>query len=113
MRDVNRKSLSEAIDTGTPSGRLFFNFMASLAEMERDLIAEYTRAGPDVARKFSHKHSCKPKMIDSKIESAKNLLASGAPPKNLGASVPTLDCCVPASVHAWRTVFSVSEAAPT
>lgn len=113
MRDVHFKSLSEAIDTGIPSGRLFFNFMASLAEMECDLIVEYTRAGPDVARKFGHKGGRKPKMIDSKIESAKNLLASGAPPKNPGVSVHTLYRCVPASVHAWRTVFSVSEAAPT
>jgi DNA invertase Pin-like site-specific DNA recombinase len=38
------KSLTDAIDTGTPSGR-FFHVMASLAEMERELIVERTRAG--------------------------------------------------------------------
>ncbi|MHB8237726.1 MAG: recombinase family protein, partial [Acidithiobacillus ferrivorans] len=36
-RDVQFKSLTDAIDTGTPSGRFFFHVMASLAEMERDL----------------------------------------------------------------------------
>lgn len=43
----------------------------------------------------------KPKMADSKIESAKKLLASGVPPKdvarNLGVSVPTLYRWVAAS----------------
>ena len=32
---VQFKSLTDAIDTGTPSGRFFFHIMASLAEMER------------------------------------------------------------------------------
>ena len=39
---VQFKSLTDAIDTGTPSGRFFFHVMASLAEMERVLIIERT-----------------------------------------------------------------------
>jgi DNA invertase Pin-like site-specific DNA recombinase len=97
------KSLTDAIDTGTPSGR-FFHVMASLAEMERELIVERTRAGLDVARQLGRKGGRKPKMTGSKIESAKKLLASGVPPKdvakNLGVSVPTLYRWVPASTHA-------------
>ena len=101
---VQFKSLTDAIDTGAPSGRFFFHVMASLAEMERELIVERTRAGLDVARKLGRKGGRKPKMTDSKIESAKKLLASGVPPKdvakNLGVSVPTLYRLVPASAHA-------------
>ena len=52
---VQFKSLTDAIDTGTPSGRFFFHVMASLAEMERELIVERTRAGLDVARKLGRK----------------------------------------------------------
>jgi DNA invertase Pin-like site-specific DNA recombinase len=33
---VQFKSLTDAIDTGTASGRFFFHVMASLAEMERN-----------------------------------------------------------------------------
>ena len=99
-QDVQFKSLTDAIDTGTPSGRFFFHVMASLAEMERELTVERTRAGLDVARPLGRK----PKMTDSKIESAKKLLASGGPPKdvakNLGVSIPTLYRWVPASAHA-------------
>ena len=97
---VQFKSLTDAIDTGTPSGRFFFHVMASLAEMERELIIERTRAGLDVARQLGRK----PKMTESKIESAKKLLASGVPAKdvakNLGVSVPTLYRWVPASTQA-------------
>ena len=34
---VQFRSLTDSIDTGTPSGRFFFHVMASLAEMEREL----------------------------------------------------------------------------
>ncbi|MBD1228228.1 recombinase family protein [Xenorhabdus griffiniae] len=89
-RGIHFKSLTDAIDTGTPSGRFFFHVMASLSEMERELIIERTRAGLDAARQLGRK----PKMTNSKLESAKKLLAGGVPPKNvannLGVSIPTL-----------------------
>jgi DNA invertase Pin-like site-specific DNA recombinase len=101
---VQFKSLTDAIDTGTPSGRFFFHVMASLAEMERELTVERTRAGLEVAKQFGRKGGRKPKMTASKIEAAKKLLASGVPPKdvdrNLGVSIPTLYRWVPASAHA-------------
>ena len=37
---VQFKSLTDAIDTGTASGHLFFHVIASLAEMERELAIE-------------------------------------------------------------------------
>ena len=39
-----------AIDTTTPAGKLIFGIFASLAEFERDLISERTRAGLASAR---------------------------------------------------------------
>jgi len=98
---IQFKSLTDAIDTSTPSGRFFFHVMASLAEMERELTVERTRAGLEVAKQLGRKGGRSRKMTDSKIESAKKLLASGVPPrdvaKNLGVSVPTLYRWVPAS----------------
>jgi len=94
-------SLTDSIDTSTPSGRFFFHVMASLAEMERELTIERTRAGLEVARQLGRKGGRKRRMTDSKIESAKKLLAKGVPPRevadNLGVSVPTLYRWVPAS----------------
>lgn len=103
QRDVQFKSLTDAIDTGTSSGRFFFHVMASLAQMERELTVERTRAGLAVARELGRTGGRKRQMTDSKIKSAKKLLASGIPPrevaKNLGVSVPTLYRWIPASAH--------------
>ena len=104
QHSVHFKNLTDAIDTATPSGRFFFHVMASLAEMERDLMVERTRAGLEAARQLGRKGGRKRKMTDSKIASAKKLLASGVPPrdvaKNLGVSVPTLYRWIPASSQA-------------
>ena len=43
--------------------------------MERELTVERTRAGLEVAKQLGRKGGRKPKMTDSKIESAKKLLA--------------------------------------
>ena len=43
--------LDQAIDTSTPSGRLLFHTLAAVAEFERDLIRERTRAGMAAARR--------------------------------------------------------------
>ena len=101
QQGIQFKSLTDAIDTGTPSGRFFFHVMASLAEMERELTVERTRAGLEVARQLGRKGGRRRQMTESKIESAKKLLANGVPPRdvamNLGVSVPTLYRWIPAS----------------
>jgi DNA invertase Pin-like site-specific DNA recombinase len=47
---VDLVALDQAIDTTTPSGRLLFNVLASIAEFERDLIADRVVAGLKRAR---------------------------------------------------------------
>jgi DNA invertase Pin-like site-specific DNA recombinase len=100
---VQFRSLTDSIDTSTPSGRFFFHVMASLAQMERELTIERTRAGLETARRLGRRGGRKRQMTESKIESAKKLLASGVPPKdvakNLGVSIPTLYRWVPASAN--------------
>jgi DNA invertase Pin-like site-specific DNA recombinase len=98
---VQFKSLTDSIDTATPSGRFFFHVMASLAQMERELIVERTRAGLEIARKLGRIGGRPRRMSESKVKSARKLLASGVPPRevahNLGVSVPTLYRWIPAS----------------
>jgi len=45
QRGVAFRSLTEAMDTGTPGGKLIFHIFASLAEFERSIIRERTKAG--------------------------------------------------------------------
>lgn len=100
-KGIHFKSLTDNIDTSTTAGRFFFHIMASLAQMERELLVERTRAGLEVARKHGRVGGRKRTMTDSKLQSAKRLLADGVPPKNvasdLGVSVPTLYRWLPAS----------------
>lgn len=49
-RGVGFVSLTEQINTGSPSGKLVFHLFASLAEFERNLIKERTQAGLKSAR---------------------------------------------------------------
>ncbi|VAC92233.1 DNA-invertase [Enterobacter cloacae] len=45
QRGIHLKSLTDSIDTSSPMGRFIFHIMSALAEMERELIVERTRAG--------------------------------------------------------------------
>jgi len=49
-KGIEFKSVSESIDTSTSSGKLMFHIIASMAEFERDLIVERTKAGLEAAR---------------------------------------------------------------
>ena len=101
VRGIHFESLTDRIETTTPSGRFFFHVMASLAQMERELIVERTRAGLEAARRKGRVGGRRRKMTEGKVASARQLLAGGMPPRevaqNLGVSVPTLYRWVPAS----------------
>jgi DNA invertase Pin-like site-specific DNA recombinase len=102
-RHVNFKSLTDGIDTKTPAGRFFFHVMASLAQMERELIIERTHAGLEAAKRQGRVGGRKRRMTEGKVEAARKLLSSGTPPRDvaqsLGVSVPTLYRWVPASTR--------------
>ena len=49
-KEVGLKSLQEAIDTTTTTGKLVFHIFGALAEFERNLIRERTQAGLTAAR---------------------------------------------------------------
>jgi DNA invertase Pin-like site-specific DNA recombinase len=71
-----------AIDTTTPAGKLVFGIFASLAEFERDLISERTRAGLASARARGRKGGRRPKMTTAKLRLA--IAAMGKPETNVG-----------------------------
>jgi DNA invertase Pin-like site-specific DNA recombinase len=95
------RSLTDGIDTTTPAGRFFFHVMASLAQMERELLAERTKAGLDAARRRGRVGGRRRQMTPGKVESARRLLKGGMAPRdvaqNLGVSIPTLYRWVPAA----------------
>ena len=60
------------IDTTTPNGKLIFGIFAALAEFERELICERTKAGIEAARSRGRKGGGKRKMTKSKLKIAMN-----------------------------------------
>jgi DNA invertase Pin-like site-specific DNA recombinase len=62
---IGFKSLQEAIDTTTASGKLFFHVFGALAEFERSLIQERTQAGLASARARGRLGG-RPKAMDEK-----------------------------------------------
>lgn len=71
---VELVSLREAIDTGTPTGRMVFTVIASVAELERELIGERVRAGLDRAKREGVKLGRPRVAID--VERARELVAA-------------------------------------
>lgn len=54
-RGIDFQSLTEEVNTASPGGRLVFHIMAALAEFERTLISERTKAGmAEAQRRGSH-----------------------------------------------------------
>lgn len=76
LRDqgIEFRSLTDGIDTTTPAGRFFFHMMAALAEMERDLIRERTKAGLAAARARGRKGGRRFALTPRQIEQARLLL---------------------------------------
>lgn len=101
-RNVDLRSLTDGIDTKTAAGRFFFNIMAALAVMERELILERTRAGLEAARKAGRVGGRPRLMTPGKLAAARTLLAAGTPPRDVastvGVSLATLYRHLPASI---------------
>jgi DNA invertase Pin-like site-specific DNA recombinase len=57
---IGFESVTEAIDTTTPGGRLVFHMFGALAEFERNLLRERTNAGLVAARARGRKGGRKP-----------------------------------------------------
>lgn len=64
QQGIGFQSLQESIDTTTSNGKLVFHLFAALAEFERNLIAERTKAGLDAARARGKKGG-RPKALDA------------------------------------------------
>ncbi|EBK3990076.1 DNA-invertase, partial [Salmonella enterica] len=78
-RGINFRSLTDAIDTSTPMGRFFFHVMGALAEMERELIVERTRAGLAAAREQGRIGGRRPKLTPEQWAQAGRLIRAGVP----------------------------------
>jgi DNA invertase Pin-like site-specific DNA recombinase len=64
-RRIDLESLTEKLDTGSPTGKLVFHVFAALSEFERNLISERTLAGLKAARARGRKGG-RPRKLQTK-----------------------------------------------
>ena len=76
-RGVRLQSITEAIDTETPTGRAMWQLVGVLAELERSMITERTRAGVKEAKKRGVKFGPKPKLTPAQIKHARQQIDKG------------------------------------
>lgn len=76
-RGIHFHSLSENIDSSSSGGRLVFHMMAALAEFERGLISERTRAGMEAAREGGRQIGRRPILSNDQIKAADEALRLG------------------------------------
>lgn len=92
---VGFESINERIETTSAAGKLIFHVFAALAEFERNLIRERTRAGLAAARARGRKGGRKPALEEAQVREIKALLKDpqiqvGTVAKRYGVSRTTL-----------------------
>lgn len=102
QRGVGFRSIHEAIDTTTAAGRLVFHIFGALAEFERSLIVDRTRAGLAAARDRGAKPGRKPSLTTEQAQMVRDLHARG------GYSITAIAAAVGASrATVYRTLEAV------
>jgi len=86
-RGVAFQSLTEAIDTTTPTGRAMWQMIGILAELERSLIQERTQAGRQAAIARGVKLGRKSLLSLQQIAHARQLLDRGEPHDRVAQSL--------------------------
>ena len=71
------RSLTEAIDTTTPAGRMMMQMVGAFAEFERAMLRERTKAGLDAARQEGRVGGRRPKLSPPQQDEIRKMVAEG------------------------------------
>jgi DNA invertase Pin-like site-specific DNA recombinase len=71
------RSLTEAIDTTTPAGRMMMQMVGAFAEFERAMLKERTKAGLDAARQDGRIGGRRPKLSPQQQAEIKKMVSRG------------------------------------
>jgi DNA invertase Pin-like site-specific DNA recombinase len=94
-REIGFHSLTENVDTTSSGGRLVFHLFGALAEFERSIIRERSRAGLDAARARGRIGGRRPALTDKDLSAARAMLRDdsltvGEVARRLGVAPATL-----------------------
>lgn len=83
-RNVTFRSLTEVVDTSTPSGKFLVTVLCAVSEMERSILIERCRSGIAAAKLRGRVGGRPSKLTDEQIKIARQLLED---PQNSTASI--------------------------
>ena len=99
-RGIGFRSLTEAIDTTTPGGKLIFHVFGALGQFERDLIRERTRAGLLAAATRGRKGGRKPVVTADKLRRARQFIKQGLTVREAAARIKVSKTALYAAIPA-------------
>lgn len=104
QRGIGLKILTQNIDTTNAGGRLIFTVFSAIAEFEREIICERTRAGLEAARARGRKGGRPRALSEKDLKQAKALLTDPditveTVARRLGVGPSTLYRYLPAARH--------------
>jgi DNA invertase Pin-like site-specific DNA recombinase len=77
MRRIGFRSLTEAIDTTTPAGRMMMQMVGAFAEFERAMLREQTKAGLASARRVGRIGGRRPKLTPQQQSEIRKMVSKG------------------------------------
>jgi DNA invertase Pin-like site-specific DNA recombinase len=80
---IDFKSITESIDTTTSGGKLVFHIFGALAEFEREIIRERTKAGLTAARARGRKGGRRTALSAKQLQIARQLYDARTPVKEI------------------------------
>jgi len=103
-------SLTEAIDTTTPSGRMMMQIVGSFAEFERAMLRERTRNGLSAARAEGRVGGRRPKLTSGQEREILTMIGSG---QKTAADAARLFKVHPSTVGRLLTRSKLQKASPS
>lgn len=112
QRGIGLKILTQNMDTTSAGGRLIFTVFSAIAEFEREIIRERTRAGLDAARSRGRKGGRPRVLSDKDLKQAKTLLTDPEisvvdVARRLGVSPSTLYRYLPAARQSVQRAYNL------